>query len=124
MRLAMWPTAFMCCASLHADSNQRNTQIGAALHAGNHDCDASSRKRVRLFVFVCMQNILDACVGAIAFYLVGYGFAFGHKPGSPPTHFIGNWDFALISTEKAARAALHNNPGSTAGFATMGWHVW
>lgn len=71
----------------------------------------------------CLQNILDACVGALAFYLVGYGFAFGAKPGTQPNHVIGNWDFALLATDRAAREALEKG-GSAAEFAANGWHIW
>jgi len=41
-----------------------------------------------------MQNILDAAVGSMVWYVLGYGFAYGvsdHRANA----FIGNHDFAL-----------------------------
>jgi hypothetical protein len=31
---------------------------------------------------ILLKNILDACVGALGFYLFGYAFAYGLKPGA------------------------------------------
>ncbi|KAK3250169.1 ammonium transporter [Cymbomonas tetramitiformis] len=42
---------------------------------------------------ILLKNILDACVGAVVFYLVGFGFAYG--TGSRTNSFIGNDDFWL-----------------------------
>jgi len=44
---------------------------------------------------ILLKNVLDACMGAIAFYLLGYGFAYG---GSESGGFIGDGDFALSNT--------------------------
>ena len=46
---------------------------------------------------ILLKNVLDACVGSLAFYLLGYGFAYG---GSNP--FIGTGDFALYSLRPTA----------------------
>ena len=35
---------------------------------------------------ILIKNLFDACLGALAFWLVGYGFAFGVSEGG----FIGN----------------------------------
>lgn len=40
---------------------------------------------------VLLKNVLDACVGAIAYYLFGYAFAYGNASNS----FIGHSNFAL-----------------------------
>lgn len=42
---------------------------------------------------ILLQTILDACVSAIAFYIVGFAFAYGE--GSKPNRFIGNNLFAM-----------------------------
>ena len=49
-----------------------------------------------------LQNVLDACVGCIGFYTLGFGFAFGTDPSDGANGFIGNWDFALKQTAKTA----------------------
>lgn len=41
---------------------------------------------------VLMKNVLDACVGAIAYYLFGWAFAYGNTEDAP---FIGYSQFAL-----------------------------
>lgn len=41
---------------------------------------------------ILLKNLLDACVGAIAFYLVGYAFAYGDGNDNA---FIGTSNFAL-----------------------------
>ncbi len=35
---------------------------------------------------ILIKNLFDACAGAIAFWLIGFGWAFGHKEGG---QFIG-----------------------------------
>jgi Amt family ammonium transporter len=40
---------------------------------------------------ILFKNLLDAALGAISFWLVGYGFAFGTDYGA----FIGNSNFAI-----------------------------
>ncbi|PNH05670.1 Calmodulin-like protein 3 [Tetrabaena socialis] len=37
------------------------------------------------------HNILDACTGALGFYLFGYAFAFGHRINRTSNVFIGDW---------------------------------
>ena len=44
---------------------------------------------------ILIKNVLDACVGAIAFFIFGYGFAYGEKEGKTANEFIGNWNFGL-----------------------------
>ena len=41
---------------------------------------------------ILFKNLLDASLGAISFWLLGYGFAFGADYGG----FIGNSNFAII----------------------------
>jgi Amt family ammonium transporter len=52
---------------------------------------------------ILIKNVLDACVGALAWFYLGYGFAFG-KPsdGTGMNSFIGSGNFAMkgISTQK------------------------
>ncbi|GFH06637.1 ammonium transporter [Haematococcus lacustris] len=42
---------------------------------------------------ILLQTIMDACVSAIAFYIVGFGFAYGE--GDRPNRFIGDAVFAM-----------------------------
>ena len=44
---------------------------------------------------ILIKNVLDACVGAIAFFIFGWGFAYGVKDGDDGNSFIGNWQFGL-----------------------------
>ena len=52
---------------------------------------------------ILIKNVLDACVGALAWFYLGYGFAFG-KPsdGTGMNSFIGSGNFAMkgVSTQK------------------------
>lgn len=55
-----------------------------------------------------MKNLLDVCTGAIGFYVIGYGLAFGDKvdPGTGLTEgngFIGTRYFALEGLAHTAR---------------------
>ncbi|KAG2428008.1 hypothetical protein HXX76_011994 [Chlamydomonas incerta] len=70
---------------------------------------------------VLMKNILDACTGAIGFYLFGYAFAFGHQANKTSNAFIGDYNFALSYTTQVSNV---NNTISYDGFATQGWHVF
>jgi len=39
---------------------------------------------------ILIKNVFDSCIGAIAWYLLGYGFAYGESN----SHFIGSTKFA------------------------------
>lgn len=47
-----------------------------------------------------LKNLLDACGASIAFYSVGYAFAFGD--GSDPNGFIGTTNFFLMNVDDLA----------------------
>lgn len=51
------------------------------------------QKNARNIIF---KNLMDACLGAVCFYLVGYGFAYG---GEDANKFIGWSGFALSNQE-------------------------
>ena len=42
---------------------------------------------------ILLKNVLDACAGAIAFYIFGFGVAYG--VGGKDNHFIGTGNFGL-----------------------------
>lgn len=44
---------------------------------------------------IMLKNILDACGGALGFFLLGYGFAYGNASGGEGITFIGDSSFAL-----------------------------
>ena len=46
-----------------------------------------------------LKNLLDACFGAICFYFVGYGFAYGGDNGNK---FIGYGGFVLKGEDRSA----------------------
>jgi Ammonia permease len=46
-----------------------------------------------------LKNLLDVCGSSVAFYFVGYAFAFGGDPSK--TSFIGNSNFLLLDTAHA-----------------------
>jgi ammonium transporter, Amt family len=48
-----------------------------------------------------LKNLLDACGAGLAFYSVGYGFAYGHT-GDSTSSFIGNSNFFLRDDESPA----------------------
>lgn len=48
-----------------------------------------------------LKNLLDACGAAIAFYLVGYAFAFGGQEDNTKTSFIGTSDFVSTGDSSA-----------------------
>ncbi|PNW84804.1 hypothetical protein CHLRE_03g159254v5 [Chlamydomonas reinhardtii] len=63
---------------------------------------------------ILLKNMLDACVGAIGFYVFGYAFAYGRKYGQNSNGFIGNWNFALSYTTQTSMSGTE--------FTTFGWH--
>ncbi|PNH11211.1 Ammonium transporter 1 member 1 [Tetrabaena socialis] len=69
---------------------------------------------MQLGMNILLKNVLDACVGAMGFYLFGYAFAFGHGHGRDSNGFIGNWNFALSYTTQTSFSGEE--------FATFGWH--
>jgi Amt family ammonium transporter len=44
---------------------------------------------------ILIKNVLDACVGAFAWFIFGYGFAFGKTDGHKPNSFLGSGNFAM-----------------------------
>lgn len=44
---------------------------------------------------IMLKNLLDACIGAVAFYLVGFGFAYGGDGQPGKRTFLGNSYFGL-----------------------------
>jgi ammonium transporter, Amt family len=48
---------------------------------------------------IVLKNLLDACFGAICFYLIGYGFAYGGDDGN---NFIGYSGFGLNQEAKSS----------------------
>jgi ammonia channel protein AmtB len=51
-----------------------------------------------------LKNLLDACGAGLAFYALGYGFAFGYdddNDGAPTSTFIGNANFFLEDVNPA-----------------------
>merc|ERR1719276_642797 len=51
---------------------------------------------------ILIKNVLDACVGAIAWFLFGYGFAFGATTGKKENAFIGSGNFATTGKKENA----------------------
>lgn len=47
---------------------------------------------------IMLKNLLDACGGALGFFFLGYGLAYG-KNGTADVRFIGNADFLLLDTD-------------------------
>ena len=39
---------------------------------------------------IMLKNVLDACVGALGFWAVGYGIAYGNKTGSSQVSLVGD----------------------------------
>jgi len=56
---------------------------------------------------ILIKNVLDACVGAVAWFLFGYGFAFGTTDGTKPNSFIGSGKFAMKGIESAYDVAFY-----------------
>jgi len=48
---------------------------------------------------ILIKNVLDACVGAIAWFLFGFGFAFGTTEGHDKSPFLGSGNFAMKGIE-------------------------
>jgi len=75
---------------------------------GMLEAGAVSRKNV---INILFKNVLDGCCAALAFWLIGYGFAFGETAGG----FIGTTNFG--STEIF-------NVGDHLGEGVDGWQFW
>jgi Amt family ammonium transporter len=56
---------------------------------------------------ILIKNVLDACVGAIAWFLFGYGFAFGKTEGHTPNSFIGSGNFAMTDVSSPGDTAFY-----------------
>ena len=56
---------------------------------------------------ILLKNVLDACVGAIAWFLFGYGFAFGSRTGTGPNAFIGSGNWAMKDVSGANMLAWY-----------------
>lgn len=54
---------------------------------------------------ILLKNVIDACAGALCYYLIGFGLAYGKDADGYSNPFIGNWDFALVQTARASREA-------------------
>jgi len=59
---------------------------------------------------ILVKNLMDACIGCISFYLIGYAFAFGGNNG-----FIGGDNFALVDVHKTIAPGVYYD-GSTYAF--------
>ena len=57
--------------------------------------------RVKNVQNTMLKNLLDACGSAVAFYLVGYAFAFGGQNDRTDTTFIGTTDFVSVGDSAA-----------------------
>ena len=56
---------------------------------------------------ILIKNVLDACVGAFAWFLFGYGFAFGTTDGTKPNSFLGSGNFAMKGIEGAYDVGMY-----------------
>lgn len=69
---------------------------------GAHVVVLSSRQRPAPPPRCPPQNVLDAAVGSICWYVLGYGFAYGAGPNNERRNaFIGSHDFGLTLTTQA-----------------------
>ncbi|GFR50812.1 hypothetical protein Agub_g13087, partial [Astrephomene gubernaculifera] len=82
-------------------------QLGFALFA-------AGVVRPKNIVSIFLKNFFDTCIAGIAFYLIGYAFAFGTRSGTGGNGFIGYWDFALSATD--------GRPGQPSG--PLPWHLF
>lgn len=57
--------------------------------------------RVKNVKNILLKNVIDSCVGAVVFYFIGYGLAYGSDGDGNGNPFIGIGDFALSNTGKA-----------------------
>jgi ammonium transporter, Amt family len=44
---------------------------------------------------ILLKNIIDGCIGAVSFYFIGYGFAYGTNKDGSGNGFIGSGNFLL-----------------------------
>eukprot|EP00892_Ulva_mutabilis_P011437 jgi/Ulvmu1/8666/UM047_0004.1 len=58
-------------------------------------------------VNILIKNVIDGCAGAVAFYAIGYGLAYGTAEDGSGNPFIGTNDFFLSQTSESAA-----------------WHAW
>lgn len=56
-------------------------------------------------VNIMIKNLMDACVGAWVYWLVGYGLAYG-EPNSAENSFLGTTKFALVGVEPSEYASF------------------
>eukprot|EP00201_Polytomella_parva_P021213 CAMPEP_0175043048 /NCGR_PEP_ID=MMETSP0052_2-20121109/2941_1 /TAXON_ID=51329 ORGANISM="Polytomella parva, Strain SAG 63-3" /NCGR_SAMPLE_ID=MMETSP0052_2 /ASSEMBLY_ACC=CAM_ASM_000194 /LENGTH=512 /DNA_ID=CAMNT_0016306005 /DNA_START=304 /DNA_END=1842 /DNA_ORIENTATION=+ len=70
---------------------------------------------------ILLKNILDSCIGGICFYVLGYGFAYGHKLNEEPNLFLSAWNYALKYTSKVSTMDTSNGGATSDGFSSMGW---
>lgn len=49
---------------------------------------------------ILLKNVIDGAASAIAFYLLGYGLAYGVAEDGTGNRFIGTGDFALAQTSR------------------------
>ncbi|RRR15220.1 hypothetical protein CVV73_26095, partial [Enterobacter hormaechei] len=62
---------------------------------------------------IMLKNVLDAAVGSICWYVLGYGFAYGTS-SHRSNPFIGNHDFALTHTTQVNWWMVHpDDPNPT-----------
>lgn len=68
-------------------------------------CAGSVRSKNTLNILI--KNVIDGCTGALAFYFVGYGLAYGAAEDGSGNPFIGSNDFFLTQTSQSGT-----------------WHLW
>lgn len=70
-------------------------------------------------VNILLKNVLDACVGTICFYLIGFGVAYGRGSNGESNSFIGMGSFALH--DFAPLAGMPTSGGYLERVASQGW---